>query len=157
MVKAFVGIDPSMRKNGFAICLMKEGKLYFQKYKKLANWAYDAMTWTNDIFIVVEDSSLQNITFNKYADGRSRTKISRNVGMNQCASRFAIDWLELHGHKVKGISPYAKGSKWTLDYAMELIKQLNLTILGNRKLSQDDIDAFQLALIGQSIMNYDKE
>ena len=69
MVKAFVGIDPSMRKNGFAICLMKEGKLYFQKYKKLANWAYDAMTWTNDIFIVVEDSSLQNITFNKYADG----------------------------------------------------------------------------------------
>jgi hypothetical protein len=151
MVKKYVGIDPSMRLNGFAVCIIDEDKLYFGRYKKLADWAKDALTWATDIVVVVEDSSLQNITFYKYHDGKSRTKISRNVGMNQGASRFTIDWLELYGHTVKGISPQEKGKKWTLDYAMSVIKGMKLTVNGNKKLSQDEIDAFQLALIAKAI------
>ncbi len=43
----------------------------------------------------------------------AKNQVSRNVGMNQGASRTIIDLLELNGHKVKGISPQHKGSKWT--------------------------------------------
>jgi hypothetical protein len=58
--------------------------------------------------------------------------------------------LELYGHTVKGISPEEKGKKWTLDFAMSVIKGMKLEVSGIKKLSQDEIDAFQLALIAKS-------
>ncbi len=82
-------------------------------------------------------------------------KISRNVGMNQGASRTIIDLLELNGHKVKGISPQHKGSKWTIDYCMSVIKAMKMEVHGNKKLSQDEIDAFQIALISKTYYEND--
>lgn len=70
--------------------------------------------------------------------------------MNQAASKIIIDLLELNGHKVKGISPQHKGSKWNIDYCMSVIKAMKLEVHGNKKLSQDEIDAFQIALISKT-------
>ena len=159
----FIGIDPAMRLNGLAVCVIDDKKVYFGRYRNLATWIMDSLTWQNDCAICVEDSSLQNITFRKHANVKASNKISRNVGMNQGASRTIIDLLELNGHKVKGISPQHKGSKWTIDYCMSVIKAMKLEVHGNKKLSQDEIDAFQIALISKTYfendarVNYKKE
>ena len=59
----FVGIDPAMRLNGLAVCVIDDKKVYFGRYKNLATWIMDSLTWERNCAIVVEDSSLQNITF----------------------------------------------------------------------------------------------
>lgn len=146
----FIGIDPAMRLNGLAVCVIDDKKVYFGRYRNLATWIMDSLTWQTDSAICVEDSSLQNMTFQRNANVRATTKISRNVGMNQAASKIIIDLLELNGHKVKGISPHYKGSKWTIDYCMSVIKAMKLEVHGNKKLSQDEIDAFQIALISKT-------
>jgi len=135
--------------------VIDENKVYFGRYKTLAHWIMDSLTWEKDLAIVVEDSSLQNITFRKHANVKASNKISRNVGMNQGASRTIIDLLELNGHKVKGISPQHKGSKWTIDYCMSVIKAMKLEVHGNKKLSQDEIDAFQIVLISKPYYEHD--
>lgn len=149
----FVGIDPAMRLNGLAVCVIDGSKVYFGKYKSLAIWIMSSLEYDKDIAVIVEDSSLQNITFRKHANVKASNKISRNVGMNQAASRLIIDLLVLNGHKAAGISPQQKGSKWTLDYCMSVIKGLKLEVHGNKKLSQDEIDAFTLALHAKSYYN----
>ena len=151
----FVGIDPAMRLNGLAVCVIDDKKVYFGRYKNLATWIMDSLTWDKDCAICVEDSSLQNITFRRNTNIKATNKISRNVGMNQAASRTIIDLLELNGHKVKGISPQQKGSKWTIDYCMSVIKAMKLEVHGNKKLSQDEIDAFQIALISQTYYEHE--
>ena len=55
----FVGIDPAMRLNGLAVCVIDDKKVYFGRYKNLAAWIMDSLTWERDCAIVVEDSSLQ--------------------------------------------------------------------------------------------------
>ena len=151
MSTTFVGIDPAIRHNGFAMCLIKDDTVHFAKYKQFELWLYDALSWDKDAFIVVEDSSLQNITFSRYADNASKIKISRNVGMNQAVSKITIGWLTHLGHKVQGISPQDKGKKWSLDYAMSVMKGVNLSYTGKTKISQDEVDAFHLALIAKTI------
>ena len=146
----FVGIDPAMRMNGLAVCVIDNDKVYFGKYKTLADWIVDCFNYEKDLAIIVEDSSLQSNTFKKTGNIRTSNKISRNVGMNQAASRIIIDLLVLNGHKVTGISPQQKGKKWTLDYCMAVIKGLKLEVHGNKKLSQDEIDAFTLALYAKN-------
>ena len=149
----YVGIDPAMRLNGLAVCVIDDNKLYFGRYKNLAAWIMDSLNYDKDIAVIVEDSSLQNITFRKHANVKASNKISRNVGMNQCASRIIIDLLTLNGHRVTGISPQQKGSKWTLDYCMSVIKGCKLEVHDNKKLSQDEIDAFTLALHAKTFYN----
>ncbi len=149
----YVGIDPAMRLNGLAVCVIDGNKLYFGRYKNLAMWIMDSLNYDKDIAVIVEDSSLQNITFRKHSSNKASNKISRNVGMNQCASRVIIDLLTINGYRVTGISPQAKGSKWPLDYCMAVIKAHQYEIVGKLKLSQDEIDAFTLALYAKNYYN----
>ena len=142
----FVGIDPAMRLNGLAVCVIDDKKVYFGRYKNLAEWIMDSLTWERNCAIVVEDSSLQNITFRKHANVKASNKISRNVGMNQGASRTIIDLLELNGHKVKGISPQHKGSKWTIDYCMSVIKAMKMEVRCRRGQRIAAVDKAMLAV-----------
>lgn len=141
-----MGIDPSMRVNGLAVCIIDDSKCYFARYKNLAIWAKETLTWNTDFYITVEDSSMQNMTFARHRGILGFDKINRNVGMNQAASRFIIDWLLLYGYNVHGISPEQKGKKWMEEYAVTVAKACKLVFMNVKKLSQDEIDAFQLAL-----------
>jgi hypothetical protein len=147
----YMGIDPSMRLNGLAVCIIAESKCYFKRYKNLAQWAEEVMTWDKDVYITVEDSSLQNTTFARYRGVAGGNKINRNIGMNQAASIFIIDWLVLKEFTVRAISPEQKGRKWTTEYAETVARTQKLELTNIKKLSQDEIDAFQLALIS---LNY---
>ena len=58
------------------------------------------------------------------------------------------DWINSKGYTCRCLSPKNKGSKWTKEYMMAIIKSDNFNIdKSNKKISQDDIDAFSLAYI----------
>jgi len=143
----FIGIDPSMRLNGLGMAMICDGMVHTTRYRSLAIFAKDVLSWSPDnCFVVVEDSSLQNITFRRHTNNVS--KISRNVGMNQAASRFIIDWLAMHDFDVTGISPQDKGKKWLPEYGLKVMEGFGLK-MSNKRWTQDEVDAFQLSLISK--------
>ncbi len=55
-----LGIDPAMRLNGLAVCVIDDKKVYFGRYKNLAAWIMDSLTWERDCAIVVEEATGPN-------------------------------------------------------------------------------------------------
>ena len=156
----FVGIDPAMRLNGLAVCVIDDKKVYFGRYKNLAAWIMDSLTWERDCAIVVEDSSLQNITFRKQANVKASNKISRNVGMNQGASRIAYEWIKENGYEGYNISPEQKGKKWKKEIFLKIFQSEGYKFEPNfkpAKISQDEIDCFTLALQAKNYQKHEKK
>jgi len=152
-MKYIIGIDPSIRENGIGLCVLdlKFKNIEFHKFKKFvqlleyisANF-YD----TDETLYVIEDSNMLNVTFERSTQPNVVSKISRSVGKNQAVSMILKDWIESKGYTCRCLSPKNKGSKWTKEYMMAIIKSENFNIdKSNKKISQDDIDAFTLAYI----------
>lgn len=144
-----VGIDPSLREKGLAVCFIKNKELFFKIYKEYVDFIFDLDKWyliDNEFTVMIEDSSLQNVTFPRGANYQTSLSISRKVGMNQAASLIAIALCKKHGFITHNISPKDKGSKWTLNL-MKLVINENQFITNQSKFSQDEIDAFTLAYI----------
>lgn len=146
----FIGLDPAFRKNGFAICCIEEQDLYFKQFKNYANflgWLYHDRP--EEAFCCIENSNLTDATFFRGGNMQSRMKQSRNVGKNQAASQIAVDLLNIvYGKEsILDISPKRKGKKWTKTYALAIARQNKHQLPAT--ISQDKIDAYQLALIAQ--------
>jgi hypothetical protein len=146
----FIGLDPAFRKNGFAICCIEGQDLYFKKFKNYTHflgWLYHDRP--DKAFCCIENSNLTDATFYRGGNMQSRMKQSRNVGKNQAASQIATDLLKIvYGEEnVHDISPKQKGKKWTKTYIQAIARQNKHTI--PNQISQDHIDAYQIALIGQ--------
>ena len=152
-MKYIIGIDPSIRENGIGLCVLdlKFKNIEFHKFKKFvqlleyisANF-YD----TDETLYVIEDSNMLNVTFVRSTQPNVVSKISRSVGKNQAVSMILYDWINSKGYTCRCLSPKNKGSKWTKEYMMAIIKSENFNIdKSNKKISQDDIDAFTLAYI----------
>ena len=80
-----------------AACFIKPSKeVEFKRYKRFLDFLKDSIFWKNLInpVVMVEDSSLQNITFNNSTNRAILSRLSRNVGMNQGASRIAYEWIK---------------------------------------------------------------
>ena len=79
--------------------------------------------------------------------------MSRNVGMNQAASRIAYEWIKEHDIEAYNISPEAKGKKFNKDVFMRVVASERLKFEPDfkpAKISQDEIDAFFLALMAKN-------
>jgi hypothetical protein len=151
-MKYIIGIDPSIRENGIGICVLnlKFNHLKFFKFKKfiellefIASSNYDI----EETLYVIEDSNMLNVTFVRSTQPNVVEKISRSVGKNQAVSMILKDWIESKNYTCKCLSPKNKGSKWTKEYMMAIIKTENFNLDLSKKISQDEIDAFTLAYI----------
>jgi hypothetical protein len=85
--------------------------------------------------------------------------MSRNVGMNQAASRIAYEWIKEYDIEAYNISPEAKGKKFNKDVFMRVVASERLKFEPNfkpAKISQDEIDAFFLALMAKNYIKNGK-
>ena len=146
-----------------AACFISPNKeVKFTKYKRFVNFILDVQTWNKYInpVILVEDSSLQNVTFRSSINRAILSRMSRNAGMNQAASRIAYEWIKENGLQAYNISPEQKGRKWTKDIFLKIFEREGYKFQPHfkpAKISQDEIDCFTLALQAKNYIKYEKK
>ena len=157
-MRTLIGVDPALRLNGMAACFIEYDKtVVFKKYKRFVDFLKDSVRWKLlKPVVMVEDSSLQNITFNNSTNRAILSRLSRNVGMNQAASRIAYEWIKDNGCEAYNISPEQKGKKWSKEMFLKIFEREGYKFEPDfkpAKISQDEIDCFTLAL---QAINYQK-
>jgi hypothetical protein len=157
-----IGVDPALRLSGMAACIIMTDKVVrFKKYKRFVDFLKNVEAWVayENPIVLVEDSSLQNVTFNNSINRAILSRMSRNVGMNQAASRIAYEWIKSYNLEAYNISPEAKGKKFNKDVFMKVVASERLKFEPNfkpAKISQDEIDAFFLALMAKNYIKHGK-
>jgi hypothetical protein len=160
-LRTFIGVDPALRLNGMAACFIEYDKeVVFKKYKRFVDFLKDSVRWKllNPV-VMVEDSSLQNITFNNSTNRAILSRMSRNVGMNQGASRIAYEWIKDNDCEVYNISPEQKGKKWSKEMFLKIFEREGYKFepdFKSAKISQDEIDCFSLAIQAKNYMKHGK-
>jgi len=167
-MKTYIGIDPSFRKGGFAMCYLEPChsevsesgyKVRFETFKDFVDfvdWVFHYHTYRvsaveKQIVFCIEDSSLQNCTFDKTGSKAVASRMSRNVGMNQAASRICGDLLSRYAPQAVliRVSPLHKGQKYTsagFDSHIKVSGHHNTL----KSTSQDKRDAYKLAVQAKS-------
>lgn len=151
----YVGVDPAFRKGGFWAAV------YDAKVKRIEFHSFDLLTWHDwlrsaeapDVcFVLVENSNLQNLTFNRHLSGgqAERIKKSRNVGANQAVSELAYQSaLRRYGPRyAHQVSPEDKGQKLDARMFDAVMRQEGIE-LPPGSIGQDQRDAGKLALLMQ--------
>ena len=162
-MRTYIGVDPAIRLNGMAACFIKPDKeVEFKKYKRFVDFILDVTKWKQyeHPVILVEDSSLQNLTFHNSINRAILSRMSRNVGMNQAASRIAYEWIKENGCEAYNISPEQKGKKWGKEIFMKVFQNEGYKFEPNfktAKISQDEIDCFTLALQAKNYQKHEKK
>jgi len=149
----YIGIDPAFRKAGFAICIIDkdgeaQGKM-FKSFLDFVQWLTTPGEAPQNAIVGIENSNLQNATFDMRGTKGTIAKRSRNVGANQAASQYTVDFCRWwYGSKrVYEISPKQKGKKWTQEQFRQVARQEGHTVIG--RFNQDQRDAYQVALIAK--------
>ena len=161
-MRTFIGVDPALRLNGMAACfIMPDKEVEFKRYKRFLDFLKDSIFWKNlgNPVVMIEDSSLQNITFNNSTNRAILSRMSRNVGMNQGASRIAYEWIKDNGCEVYNISPEQKGKKWSKEMFLKIFEREGYKFepdFKSAKISQDEIDCFSLAIQAKNYMKHGK-
>ena len=141
-----------------AACFILPDKVVrFKKYKRFVDFLKNSEAWVvyENPVVMVEDSSLQNITFNNSTNRAILSRMSRNVGMNQGASRIAYEWIKDNGCEAYNISPEQKGKKWSKEMFLKIFEREGYKFeqdFKSAKISQDEIDCFSLAIQAKNYM-----
>ena len=159
-LKQFIGIDPSFREKGFAICIIGGGEAVFKVFKgfiEFVQWL-DNYKKANDYFeglyldikFCIENSNLTNATFDMRGNKNIIAKVSRDAGKNQAISQITTDYCRLlFPDAVTEVSPLQKGAKIDNDLIFRAIAKdakITLTNYKGQVGEQDKRDAFMLAL-----------
>ena len=140
-----------------ACFIMTDKVVRFKKYKRFVDFLKNVEAWVvyENPVVMVEDSSLQNITFNNSTNRAILSRMSRNVGMNQGASRIAYEWIKDNGCEAYNISPEQKGKKWSKEMFLKIFEREGYKFepdFKSAKISQDEIDCFTLAIQAKNYM-----
>ncbi len=149
----FIGADPSFRKGGFWVCVLDRdiGKAEFVEMKDLEEFR-DLLIEHQPRHVIVENSNLQNHTFDLTGGALVAAKKSRDVGKNmaisQCAANIARKFTELK----PDISPRQKGAKIENEKVFQgVVRSQGLTLINYKGLKgeQDKRDSLVLGLIAE--------
>jgi hypothetical protein len=145
-----------------ACFILPDKQVVFKRYKRFVDFLIHAQDYRSFYLpvVLVEDSSLQNVTFNSSINRAILSRMSRNVGMNQGASRIAYEWIKLQGCEAYNISPEQKGKKWGKEIFMKIFQSEGYKFEANfkpAKISQDEIDCFTLALQAKNYQKHEKK
>lgn len=146
-----IGIDPAFRKTGFAAVIIDDQKeVQAYQFKGFLDFMrfVKSREWPKDLHITIENSNLQNTSFDLKGTKGVIARKGRNVGANQAASQYTVDFCKFHfgAEKVHEVSPKQKGKKWTAQQ-FKLIVSQNKHILLGKNWGQDKRDAYKLALM----------
>ncbi len=149
MSKIFIGVDPAFRKNGFCMCIIDENKevrfITFKLFIHFISWVLNEMP--NNAYVAIENSNLQNATFDMRGNKLEIASKSRSVGKNQAISEIAYQLLKEYAIKVNNISPKRKGAKIKFNSYIQGMMASKGLKCGKKEFSQDERDAFQLAMM----------
>jgi hypothetical protein len=148
----FIGIDPAFRKSGFCVCIIDPANTVefktFVSFLDFIEWCFVAPSPGNS-YICVENSNLQDSTFDMSGSIYVVAKKSRHVGQNQAASQYTYDMcVKIWGKNAFQVSPREKGKKLNDLEFNSIVKKNKHTLLnykGNKN-EQDKRDAYKLAL-----------
>lgn len=159
MSKMYIGIDPAFRQSGFAVCIIDDDNAT-ANFIIFKNGLVDFMFWVMQVseqtaqgtnFVGVENSNLQDDTFDKGGNKYVTAKKSRDVGKNMATSQNVMDICRvLFGENyVFELSPAQKGAKIKDDKIFRAIaNQEKLELLNYKGIisEQDKRDAFMMAV-----------
>ena len=150
-----IGIDPAIRKNGFALCfydtINKTIDFQIMDFIDFVFYVMDRDTYSYKF--AVENSNLQNLSFDMKGNKGVLARKSRNVGMNQAVSQLTCDLLKRRGFEVVEISPKQKGAKLEHETFKALTMNMNVANYKGLKGEQDKRDAFKIALLYEKYKN----
>jgi hypothetical protein len=147
----YIGIDPAFRKNGFAVCIIDEDNTadfkIFENFYAFIGWLWDAPL---KAYVCIENSNLQDATFDTSGNKFVVAKKSRDVGKNMAISQATVDFCRKHFGEafVVELSPKEKGGKIEDLKTFEAIVRQDRIKLINYKGQvgeQDKRDAYMLA------------
>ncbi len=165
-MKTYIGIDPSFRDGGFALCYLvptvgekSQGSGYAVRFEKFPTYA-DFVEWMfqyklyrvadreRQLVFCIEDSILQNCTFDKSGNKAVAARKSRNVGMNQAASKLCGSLIEKYAPlaTIVRLSPFRKGQKMTHDGFVQHVAVSGYKPPIKKTTNQDERDAYKLAV-----------
>lgn len=163
-IKTYIGIDPAFRKDGMAMCIIsfsptqQSWQMEFFKFKSVLDACKHFMFSGRDaspdekiayrnLVFCVENSNLQNCTFDKSGNEGEKARKSRNVGANQAISQLICDILREFrpGATLLEVSPLQKREKLTSAEFKASAKAHGI-IYSGKTTSQDKRDAYKLAL-----------
>lgn len=150
----YIGLDPAFRKDGFGCCVIDRNKEVafpvFRTFLDFIFWATDKETHREQAIVCIENSNLQEVTFNMSGSKSVIARKSRNVGKNQAVSQCCVDLCRwAFGQEyVFEVSPREKGKKWTHKQVVQVMKQEKHTCLKKRT-NEDERDAYKLATIAK--------
>ena len=148
-----IGIDPAFRSGGFAMCVIdEEGDVTFRvfgSYTKFVLWVL-----SDDVpalcRVIIENSNLQNLTYDMSGSKAQIAKRSRNVGANQAISQETVEICRhVFGvENVTEISPKDKGRKLNHLETVALAKsEKHGLYLKGTEAEQDKRDAYKLCVL----------
>lgn len=149
----FIGVDPSFRKGGFAVCIInrRDNTATMRTIKDLGEFL-QILNQCQPTHVTVENSNLQNLTFDLTGGALVAARKSRDVGKNQAISQCATDIAQTFCTYRVDISPKQKGRKIENESLFQaILRANNLTTVGYKgnKTEQDKRDALMLALIAE--------
>lgn len=158
----YIGIDPAFRKNGFRICVINKlgmsaepNTMKFHNCDGVSDCFRILEMYSNRYpefltVLVIENSNLQNASFDLTGTRAEIARKARNVGANQAVSQIVSDYCtEVFGSdQVFSISPKDKGAKLNEVQAKAIAKDLHVTYTA---ITQDDRDALKLAWLGYNL------
>ena len=145
----YIGIDPAFRKNGIAICKIENDKVNFYIAESFIFFLQFIDAIDYKCTIAVENSNLQNVTFDMSGNKNIIARKSRNAGMNQAISQMICDFIKYKGLDLKEISPAQKGKKLTHVLTTLIAKNQKHDLINYKGLDseQDKRDSYKLALM----------
>ena len=152
-----VGIDPAFRKNGYALCIndISNNTVDFIIMNDFIQFVSYIDNIPKDSLFCVENSNLQNLSFDMTGNKNVIARKSRNVGMNQAISQLTCDLIISKGYKLLQISPKSKGNKWNNDITSILFKyHKEVKNYKGLESEQDKRDAYKLTIIGKQKNNF---
>lgn len=145
-----MGIDPAFRANGFGVVVIDDGCVYGHQIKDFFAFVDFCINsaWPDDLQIIIENSNLQNVTYDLSGTKGVVARKSRNVGANQAASQYTVDFCKhAFGEDcVFEVSPRHKGAKWSMEQFQRVVKDKGHKLIGQRW-GQDKRDAYKLAIM----------
>jgi len=144
-----IGIDPAFRKSGIGFCMQEGKQVIFKQYSiiELLN-DINAGCFKNTS-VCVENSNLQNTSFDLVGNKSVVARKSRNVGANQAVSQIICDAIRFKCAKFLEISPLKKGEKDLDDSSATTTCKRKGWEMNKKRLNQDDRDAFKLMLLAK--------
>ena len=141
-----LGIDPALRKGGLGVCLIKDSKVYFYTYTVPELLAEIFKGTYKNMVVAVENSNLQNTSFDTSGVLKVALRKARNAGANQGVSQVICDCLKGRCQTLHELSPQQKGAKKPQAFVEALARSEGLEFI-YKPSNQDRRDAFMLAFI----------